>query len=61
LKTLEEVVDFYDKGGIPNRNLDPTVKPLHLTGAEKSELVAFLKALSGEGWQNVQAPPSFPQ
>jgi len=60
-KTLEEVVDFYDKGGIPNRNLDPTVKPLHLTAAEKSELVAFLKALSGEGWQNVQAPVSFPQ
>ena len=22
LKTLEEVVDFYDKGGIPNKNLD---------------------------------------
>jgi cytochrome c peroxidase len=61
LKTLEEVVDFYDKGGIKNRNLDPTVKPLHLTAAEKSELVAFLKALSGEGWQNVQAPPGFPQ
>ncbi len=61
LKTLEEVVEFYDKGGIPNRNLDPTVKPLHLSAAEKSELVAFLKALSGEGWQNVQAPASFPQ
>jgi cytochrome c peroxidase len=61
LKTLEEVVELYDKGGIPNKNLDPTVKPLHLTAAEKSELVEFLKALSGEGWQNVQAPPSFPQ
>lgn len=61
LKTLADVVEFYDKGGIPNRNLDPTVKPLHLSAAEKSELVAFLKALSGEGWQNVQAPASFPQ
>jgi cytochrome c peroxidase len=61
LRTLEEVVEFYDKGGKPNKNLDPTIKPLHLTVAEKSELVAFLKALSGEGWQNVQAPTSFPQ
>jgi cytochrome c peroxidase len=61
LKTLEEVVDFYDKGGIPNKNLDPTIKPLHLTSAEKGDLVAFLKALSGEGWQSVQAPASFPQ
>ena len=31
LKTLEEVVDFYDKGGIPNRNLDKTIRQLHLT------------------------------
>ena len=27
LKTLEEVVDFYDKGGIPNKNLDEKIKP----------------------------------
>jgi cytochrome c peroxidase len=61
LKTLEDVVEFYDKGARPNQNLDPNVKPLHLTGAEKSELVAFLKALSGEGWQGVQAPAAFPK
>ncbi len=61
LKTLEEVVDFYDKGGIPNKNLDPNIKPLHLTDQEKKDLVSFLKALSGEGWQNVQTPTEFPQ
>jgi len=61
LQTLEQVVDFYDKGGVKNKNLDENIKPLHLTGQEKKDLVAFLKALSGEGWQNVKAPASFPQ
>ena len=28
---------------------------------EKADLVAFLRALSGEGWQNVKRPDSFPQ
>ena len=61
LKTLEEVVDFYDKGGIKNKNLDENIKPLHLTDQEKKDLVSFLKALSGEGWQQVKAPATFPQ
>ena len=61
LQTLEEVVDFYNKGGIPNRNLDPNVRVLHLSEAERKDLVDFLKALSGEGWQGVKAPESFPQ
>jgi cytochrome c peroxidase len=37
------------------------MRPLNLTDQEKKDLVAFLKALSGEGWQNVKAPESFPQ
>jgi cytochrome c peroxidase len=61
LKTLEEVVDFYDKGGRPNKNLDERMKKLNLTAVEKKDLVEFLKALSGEGWQKVQAPQIFPQ
>ena len=61
LKTLEEVVDYYDKGGVKNKNLDENIKPLHLTDQEKKDLVAFLKSLSGEGWQNVKAPESLPQ
>jgi cytochrome c peroxidase len=61
LKTLDEVVDFYDKGGIKNRNLDENIKPLHLTHQEKIDLLAFLRSLSGEGWQNVKPPESFPQ
>lgn len=61
LKTLEEVVDFYDKGGLPNKNLDKTVRKLNLTPAEKKDLVAFLDALSGEGWQTIEEPTEFPQ
>jgi len=61
LKTLEEVVEFYNKGGIKNKNLDANLKPLNLTEQQKKDLVAFLKALSGEGWQTVKAPAEFPK
>lgn len=47
-KTLEEVVDFLDQGGGSNPNLSPLVKPLGLSTEEKSDLVTFLKALTGE-------------
>lgn len=47
-KTLEEVVEFYDKGGNANPNLDPRIKPLGLAPQEKTDLIAFLKALTGE-------------
>ncbi len=47
-KTLEEVVEFLNNGGGANANLSPLVKPLGLTGEERSDLVAFLKALTGE-------------
>ena len=47
LRTLLDVVNFYNKGGIPNKNLSPHVKPLNLTEEEKADLVAFLKSLTG--------------
>lgn len=46
-KTLEEVVEWYDKGGHPNAWLDEKIKPLNLTEQEKADLVAFMKALTG--------------
>jgi len=45
LKTLEEVIDFYDRGGGANPNLDPKIKPLGLTDEEKKALLAFLGAI----------------
>lgn len=47
--TLLDVVAFYDKGGEPNPNLDGGIVPLHLTDQEKTDLVAFMQALTGEG------------
>jgi len=61
LKTLEKVVDYYDKGGLKNRNLDEKIKPLHLTTRDKQDLAAFLHALDGEGWQHILAPVTFPE
>ncbi|MBS0261328.1 MAG: c-type cytochrome [Planctomycetes bacterium] len=61
LKTLEEVVEHYDKGGIKNPQLDQRMKPLNLTRQDKADLVAFLKALSGQGWQQISAPAKFPE
>lgn len=46
-KTLAEVVEFYDKGGRANPHLHKRIKKLNLTEAEKSDLVAFMEALSG--------------
>jgi cytochrome c peroxidase len=60
LKTLEEVVDFYDKGGLPNKNLDEKIKKLNLTDGQKRDLVEFLKALDGAPII-VTVPASFPQ
>jgi cytochrome c peroxidase len=45
LKTLEEVVEFYNRGGGANPNLDQLLGPLGLSKEEMSDLVAFLKAL----------------
>jgi cytochrome c peroxidase len=61
LKTLDDVVEFYNKGGIPNRNLDANIKPLKLSEQEKKDLVSFLKALSGEGWKQIQEPDALPR
>lgn len=47
LATLDEVVDYYDKGGTSNPVLDPEIRKLNLTPAEKAALVAFLNALTG--------------
>lgn len=49
IKTLEEVVAFYSKGGNPNPYQDRAlIKPLNLSDREQKDLVAFLKALSEE-------------
>ena len=53
ITTLEDVVEFYDRGGSSNPYLDPAIRPLRirplrLTADEKRALLAFLSSLSGE-------------
>jgi cytochrome c peroxidase len=58
-KTLEEVVDHYDRGGDVKENLSPNMKPLNLTAQEKTDLVDFMKSLTGRPMQ--VAVPQLPQ
>ncbi|MBI5761755.1 MAG: c-type cytochrome [Planctomycetales bacterium] len=46
-KTLEEVVEHYNKGGTPNKNLSDKIKKLNLTERDKKDLVEFMKACTG--------------
>ena len=47
-KTLEEVVEWYDKGGHPNPYLSDKMKKLNLNAQEKEDLVSYMKALQGD-------------
>jgi cytochrome c peroxidase len=46
LATLAAVVDHYDGGGVERPSRSDLMKPLGLTGQEKSDLVAFLNTLT---------------
>lgn len=46
-ETLEEVVEWYDKGGHKNPWLSKEITPLNLTPQEKKDLVEFMKACDG--------------
>ena len=48
LKTLKDVVDFYAGNGNSNPYLDKEMKVIKLTGPERTDLVEFLKSLTGE-------------
>ena len=72
--TLEQVIDFYNRGGdgkgtefanttgyMENpTNRAPAILPLHLTAAEKANLVAFLKALTDDRVRWEKAPFDHP-
>ena len=57
LKTLEEVVAQYNKGGTPNPQLDEEIFPLKLTDTEAADLLNFLKeGLASASYPNHTAP-----
>ena len=53
LRSLEAVVEHYDRGGIQRASLSPDMFPLGLDAQEKADLVAFMRSLS--------AAPSSPE
>jgi cytochrome c peroxidase len=60
-KTLEDVVNHYDKGGIANPQLDEEIFPLKLTADEKADLVVFMKeGLASKNYPMVK-PPKLPE
>jgi hypothetical protein len=63
MKTLEEVVDFYNRGGnFDNPHHFATlVFPQALTEAQKADLVAFLKSLTDERVRWERAPFDHPE
>jgi len=58
-KTLADVIEYYDRGGNRNPNLDDQMKPLGLSPQERTDLLALLDAFEGEGWK-VTAPIQLP-
>jgi cytochrome c peroxidase len=54
LATLEDVIEYYNRGGNRNPNLDSEIRPLHLSSDEKRNLLAFLRCLNG-------SPPRLPR
>ena len=65
LRDLDAVLDFYDRGGaagrgvpLPTQTLDP--HPLHLSRADRHDLVAFLHALVDGPSYTMNGPSSLP-
>ena len=46
IRALREVVEFYNRGGNKNPNLDPVIVPLDLSNQQIDHLAQFLEALS---------------
>lgn len=55
--TLEEVIEFYDRGGRPNPYLSPAMRPLYLADEEKAALAVFLESLTDANYErNLRRP-----
>jgi cytochrome c peroxidase len=59
--SLAEVVALYNRGGVPNPWLSGEIKPLGLSAAEQTDLVAFMESLTGEVAAEVTSPPALPK
>ena len=48
LRTLRDVIDFYNRGGGAQQPKSALLRKLNLSEREKSDLVAFLQSLTGK-------------
>lgn len=48
MRTLEEVLEFYNQGAGKSPHRDPRLRPLALSPQEKKDLLAFLRSLTGD-------------
>jgi len=61
-RTLEQMLEYYEKGKTEREPSPETeLVKLDLTKREQADLVAFLRTLSGQGWQHITPPDSFPE
>ena len=69
-RTLEQMLEFYEKErtqkGSPQESEKRSLPEielvkLDLTEQDKVDLVAFLRTMSGQGWQHITPPSSFPE
>jgi cytochrome c peroxidase len=61
--TLEDVVDHYNNGAspLPNGTPNARIQPLFLTAEEQSQLIAFLRTLTGQPLPAaLSSPPTLP-
>jgi cytochrome c peroxidase len=57
LSTLDEVVDYYDRGGTGASGQDVRIAPLQLTEIEKQALLSFLRSLTGDNARSLAQGP----
>lgn len=61
MRSLAEVVEFYDRGGDFHTNQAPEIQPLNLTQTQKDALVAFLDTLTDPRVANGVVPFDSPR
>jgi cytochrome c peroxidase len=59
-RTLRQVMELYNRGGVKNQWLSPLIQPLNLGEQEIDDLVAFMHALTGTV-TNAEPPASLPR
>lgn len=61
-RTLEQMLEYYEKKEAQKEPpSEEELIRLDLTEQEQADLVAFLGTLSGQGWQHIGPPDSFPK